>query len=345
MTSTITNSGTKADGSTSTVTLGNAKTGTTNSVTLAGTVDVMNVNGGTGNDTITLSTGSSDYSGGTFALGAGTDKVDFTAQDGIKTDANGVAINLGSSTLTFSDTGSTTVAAGKAVEYDGSSAAAKAVASGYSFTLSDVESVVGTNSADYIVANAGGSTIAGGDGIDTIVLGAGSDTYVFAATGAGNDNDVIGAFTAGATNGDVMDFNAFLAASATISDKSGGTAGIQAHTYATAATKLTDVALDNNVVMVVASTGTLVDTVGEINAIIGLVGTGTATTDELIDVAASKSGVIIAVDAGDTDAYVYYVANDSTAAVIDSEIVAVGTITLSTAYVDGVFTTDNFVVV
>jgi hypothetical protein len=187
--STLTQAGTAGDGSVSTVSLGNAKTGEVNALTVTGIVDTLNITGGTGADTVVLAQ-AQNLATGTVALGSGTNILSFAGTTG------GVAVNLGSSTVTFTDTGSTTVAAGRAVGFDNASASSKVVtgAAGFNLTLSGISEVVGTASADYIVANAQGTTITGGGGNDTIVLGAGNDKVVF-GTAATNGSDTIMNFT------------------------------------------------------------------------------------------------------------------------------------------------------
>ena len=215
LTSTIDNNSTAGDGATSTVSLGNAASGANNSLTFTGTVDNLNVTGGTGTDTVKID--AHTVKGGTIALGTGTDTIDFS------TTADGVAVNLGSTTKTMSDTGSTTVGAGHAVKYDASSDSAKVVSDGFNFTVSGISKVVGTGNDDYIIANAEGTTITGGAGADTIIGGAGVDKIVFADTAAHNGADTITGFTAGSTTGDILNISAFLGAA--IDTKAGHAAG------------------------------------------------------------------------------------------------------------------------
>lgn len=188
LTSTITNAGTAGSAQTSAVVLGNAASGKTNAITMDGTVDTINITGGTGKDTVAFG-GSDAIKNGTIALGAGTDdSVDFSGL--AITNSKGLAMNFSSSTVTFGSgyANSTTLASGKvaaydAANYDGSSTAANTaiVASGQNFTVSGVESVVGTGVADYIAVSNTGMSVTGGAGADKIVLNAGVDTVVFGA--------------------------------------------------------------------------------------------------------------------------------------------------------------------
>ena len=179
------------DGATSTINLGNAKSTTSNAVTLNGIADTVTVNGGTGTDTVAFKSGvDNKVLSGTFALGDGaSDAVDFTQYDAIGTSGyDGLAINLSSATVTF-DAGTATevtLATGKVTGYDddAASTAKNLDTIGSNFTLSGVEIVTGTAKADYIVASNTGSTIDGGDENDTITLGAGVDTIVLKTGGS-----------------------------------------------------------------------------------------------------------------------------------------------------------------
>ena len=178
--STIVNAATVGDASTSTVTLGNADTATiatkVNTISFDGTVDNIVVNGGTGSDTVNfVATNATKV--GTFALGDGTDTVDFTNISFIgSTPGTGVAINLSAAAVKFdADTvNETSVAIGGVEEYS-STATKKVIADGFDYNLSGVEVVIGTAGVDYIVANGAGTTISGGLETDTIVLGSGDD--------------------------------------------------------------------------------------------------------------------------------------------------------------------------
>ncbi|MDB9719395.1 hypothetical protein OAA66_00850 [Planktomarina temperata] len=218
LTSTITNAGTTGDGGTSTINLGNAASGNTNSVTIAGTIDNLVINGGTGNDTVAFAA-TNDTASGTIALGTGTNTVDFTEVDTVSslTDTstdNGIAINLSASTVTF-NTGTayvSTIASGKATGYDANGdedhatqTSTQIVGDDFMYSLSGVTSVVGSDKADYIAANSTGTTITGGAGADTIVLGAGADTVIFNSSAT---TDTVSGFT---TNSDKLNVDGVLA--------------------------------------------------------------------------------------------------------------------------------------
>lgn len=221
LTSTITNAGAVGGGTTSTINLGNAIAGKSNAITLKGAVDTIVVNGGTGDDTISFTNNDNEFKVGTISLGTGNNKVDFTNVKTLSTTTdgstdNGIAINLGSSTLTFdsAQTYTTSVASGKAVAYDATgdennatSTSTKVVSGGFSYSLSGVTEVVGTGKADYIVANSTGTKITGGAGADTLILGAGVDTVITGSLAA--DADTISNFTKGS---DKLDLSAPLTA-------------------------------------------------------------------------------------------------------------------------------------
>jgi hypothetical protein len=218
LTSTITNNDTlNSVNSSTTVSLGAKDSSTTNAVTILGQVDNLTVNGSEGQDTITLgnSTTAATINEANIALGGGTDTLDLTNLNGIQATANGAVINLSSSAQTV---GNKTVSAGHIMEYDGTNA----LDNGYNFTVSGLDKVVGTNSADVIYAANTGTTIDGGDGNDTITLGAGTDTVKFdtatvnpnatpasASTTNNNGDDDIKNFV----DGDKLDFSALIGSS------------------------------------------------------------------------------------------------------------------------------------
>ena len=186
----VDNNAISKDGATSSIVLGNAKSGKANVVNLEGTADTVNVTGGSGADTLQFVSAVNVILDGTFSMGGGTDTVDFTNIDATGDNASshtGLVINLGSSAVSF-DAGTavaSSVAASTVAQYDDNAAStvANVDAKGSTFTLNDVENVIGTANADYIVANATGTHITGGAGADTIVLGAGADTVSVADDG------------------------------------------------------------------------------------------------------------------------------------------------------------------
>lgn len=329
LTSTITNVGTKGSAQTSTITLGKG----TNAITVGGTVDTLNVTGGAGNDTLILSNSTGDISGGTLSMGGGTDTVNFAALDGVASDTNGIAVNLGSTAVTL---GTTSLAALNAAEYDGT----KKATSGYSFTLNDIEAIVGTDSADYIVANAAGTTITGGDGADKIYGGAaadvitagngsdtivltsgGRDTVIFggtAITSAGGNADTITGFAFGSTTGDVLQF---------------GSTFLKANTFNSG--NITSIASGTNNGMSANDGDILVVT----TALTGASGSAAIATlvggTSGFSVAGNQDVVIVAADGSDT--YIWYVNDTLDTTVTDvtgGDIVLIGTLS-GTAAVTG----------
>jgi len=214
LTTTIANDEAKATG-TSTISLGAKDATTVNQVTLDGYTGKVTVNGSAGKDTIidqadgnladtsTVVVNSSDI----FTGSAGDDTISyaghaFTDTDTLATNeatANGMAVNLSSSTVTFytgtstdsadknKDAGMSTLASGKAAQYDsgatGADADEKAIlAGGETDTLSGFETVIGTAVNDYLIASSTGTTLdAGSDGADYLIGGAGNDTMVMGA--------------------------------------------------------------------------------------------------------------------------------------------------------------------
>ena len=307
----ITNNGTAGDGSTSTVSLGNAKSGQSNVVTFTGTVDTINVTGGTGVDEIAITT--TNVKNGTISLGTGADQLSIT--DG----ANGVAINLGSTTVTF-DSGTsnaTTVAAGKALEYS-ATGDKKVIDNGFDFTVSGVTKFVGTAQADYIVANAEGTTITGGAGADKIVLNAGADTVVFASTAANNGNDTITGFEFGAGK-DKLNLDAFLTAAAAFYEV--GTAGTAIANDGVAATSTAAIALANIDKKVVLVTTADISTQVVDEATLFAAGKAFAAEDTT-----AYSSVLLVGETSGTDGVKVYYVNDGTNA-DDMTITLVSTLT------------------
>ena len=198
---------------TSTVTLGAAKTGTTNALTIDGATDVLNVTGGTGTDTVAFAGTDDHLTSGTINLAGGSaDAIDLTNIVGsLSATTEGVVINASNAAVAF-DTGqtyATSAAASSIAEYSDAGGTAKDVSTtDFSVVISGIEKFTGTADADYFIASNTGSTFTGEAGADTIVLGAGSDTVIFDATATGNGADTITGFTSGA--GDKLDFDAFL---------------------------------------------------------------------------------------------------------------------------------------
>ena len=193
LTSTITNTSTLGDAETSTISLGNATSGNSNVLTIDGTVDTLNITGGTGTDTVAFdATGTDSLKAGTISLGGGSsDAVDFTNLDAVGTGTTiGLAMNFSSSTIYFGQgsANQTSIASGTVAEYESSyyagstTATNKAIiADGASLTVSGVEILTGTANDDYIALANTGMTVNIGGGVDTIIADAGVDTIVITA--------------------------------------------------------------------------------------------------------------------------------------------------------------------
>lgn len=202
LTAVVSNTDSDSITTSSSISLGAKDANTQNTVTVAGTVDTLTVNGSGGKDTITLGTSSTTdkFQTATISLGAGADTLDVSNLDPYATDSDsddGVAANFGSSSHTFTETDSannTSVAANTVVQYD-HDAAKKVVADGFKITTSGVDKFVGTDNNDYIIANSTGMTIDGGAGNDIIEGGAGNDVIRGGAgidnISAGNGDDII----------------------------------------------------------------------------------------------------------------------------------------------------------
>ena len=224
---------------TSTISLGASSAAKVNTITLDGYTNKVTVNGSAGIDTVidatdgnlqdgtTVVVNSSDtFSGSTgsadvisYAGHAHTDSTTLAQNEGA---ANGMAINLSSSTVTFytgttfttavSSAGTSTLAAGKAAQYDsgatGADAGEKAIITGGEMdTLSGFEKVIGTAASDYINVAATGMTVTGGAGADYIVAGAGVDTIVHGTSVAATD---VTGVTATVIAGDTITFGSGL---------------------------------------------------------------------------------------------------------------------------------------
>jgi hypothetical protein len=195
--------------------------------------------------------------------------------------------------------------------------------------------LTGTSGVDAITGGALADTITGGDGVDTLDGGAGDDTFVFAATGALNDADLITV-----TGGDVFNFNALLAASASVANGTSSSLYVSPTSSALAASAAS-AAIDvtNSVLVVNQALSTANDTATEIAGYLADEGAWDA-----IGVDASKNAVIIQGTDGGTTMRVWFIENDATAAVSSGEITLVGTITTPTDMIDALGAA-NFVLV
>ncbi len=347
LTATITSHEVKGSTATNTISLGAKAASTVNTITLVGFTGGTTVNGSIGKDTIvnsdggdvlgTPTTNSNDvYSGGdgvdTLSYAGNThDALSGTGGAGATTD--GYAMNFTGSQITFdvtpaaSATNITYLAANTVAQYDStatSSAATTAgniVAGGETDSVSGFESVIGSAQADHIAVSNTGMTVQGGDGDDIIVLNAGADTVVFEDTAANNNADTINGFAAGAS-GDVLNFDAFLGASAAFLD-AGSTTISGAIDGTNAGAETTGTAIAGKVVLI--DTGTIADA----TALAGFIGKEAAAIDDKLLLANAGKAVVLLGDVNGTgtgDYLVYYVVGDDTN-VEDSEVITlVGTL-------------------
>jgi len=225
LTTVITNDELKTIGTT-TVNLGAKDASTVNSVTLAGYVGKVTVNGSAGKDTIVdkgqgidAAAANTVNSSDIFAAGNGVDTISYTTHTSTNDASNGMAINLSSSTVTFGSgsANETTLAANTAAEYDatyylGSTTSTEKaiVLNGELDTITGFENVTDSAKDDAIYLGAAAGTIistggddryTGGDSGDTFTMSTfltsadvidgagGSDTLTYTDQGATTDLD------------------------------------------------------------------------------------------------------------------------------------------------------------
>lgn len=201
-----------------------------------------------------------------ITAGSGTDN-QLTMKDYIDASAH-----TGSRTLVGGDQADTFYGSEKADTIWGGGAAADTIYGGDGGDLiygDDGTGTVAGDGADVLKGDAGADTIYGGTGADVITGGSGNDvligggdadTYVFAGTAADNGIDTIelglGAGTASATLEDVLDFTGFMPVYSLLSETmSDGTSTVDAD-------------ITNKVALYEASSAGLVDSAGEIAALI-----------------------------------------------------------------------------
>jgi Ca2+-binding RTX toxin-like protein len=191
--------------------------------------------------------------------------------------------------------------------------------------------------ADTVNGGTGNDTITGGTGNDSLTGGSGSDTFVFEATS--NGSDTITDFTVG-TDGDVLNLDAALGASAAVANSASG--GVYVSPTATAlATEGTSIAVGNRVLIINSGTTatTAYDTAAEVGALLADGGAWDA-----VDFAINTTGFLLVAANDGTRMLLIQVTNDGTAAVVESEITIVGTITIGADGIDGLVA-GNFVLV
>jgi len=193
------------------------------------------------------------------------------------------------------------------------------------------DNINGGDGADTITGGAGDDTINGGTGADADALtgGGGSDTFVFQAATANNGTDTISDFAVGATasGGDVLSFDPFLDASATVANGTSGGKFVSPTTSALAA-QGTPVGFTNKA-LIIKTTLTAVDTAGEVAAL-----TVTGQALDAVDLAVNKKGVLIFGENDGTTLIVYGVTNNGTAAIATGEVVKLATITATADAID-----------
>jgi Ca2+-binding RTX toxin-like protein len=192
---------------------------------------------------------------------------------------------------------------------------------------SAANTITGSGQVDQIDGGAGDDTINGGAGDDVLTGGAGSDTFVFASTAAANNADTITDFTSGAA-GDVLNFDAFLGATAAFLD-AGSTTISGAIGATNAGAETTGTSISGKVILV--DTTAVADTTALATVISADDDNGNAAAeidDKLLLTDGQKAVVLLGdVDSTGTGNYlVYYVVGTDTA-VDDSEtITLVGTL-------------------
>jgi hypothetical protein len=164
------------------------------------------ITGSSKNDTIVATTGGDIMDGG-----AGTDTLDLSGLDNVANvegtstgTTTGVVLNLGATAVTntaiLTATGDytadsvTSVSGGTLAYLFNASASTNSAVTG---TVSNIETVIGSDLGDYIVASSGGTTITGGTGNDYLVGGVGVDTFGGLATANQSTAASANTFTAG----------------------------------------------------------------------------------------------------------------------------------------------------
>ncbi|MCV6588641.1 MAG: hypothetical protein OIF57_06390 [Marinobacterium sp.] len=176
-----------------------------------------------------------------------------------------------------------------------------------------------------ITAHADGSRIFGTSSVDNIILGAGADTVVFAASAAANGTDSIANFTAGATTADVLDFGHFISVVNTTQVGDGTDETLIAATD-------TVVTIDNSSADIAGKDYGNAD----FAELFGATGGNAAFLDEANGTAGANSKNVVIIR-GQDETQIYYVENDSDAAIVAGEVTLVGVLSGTT----GAMTADN----
>ncbi len=250
------------------------------------------LDGGTGTDTLTVIR-SSPLGGIVVDLSSTVDQITFF------NGANNTAVQKGFESIDLSQ-----YTGGFGSDVTGSSLANSITGTSMSDAIS------GGAGNDTIIGGAGNDTLTGGEGSDSITGGAGNDTIiltettaatdrvVFADTAANNGQDTITGFHAGGTNGDVLDFSAFISSLGTL--EGAGAAGSGALDYLTAGAAVTGTSISNKVFLFQGTDTTAIATLID----------STASANKLALANGEKAIVLLANGALDANAKtfsIYYV--------------------------------------
>ena len=200
---------------------------------------------------------------------------------------------------------------------------------GMTYTVAEATAGVGgADAADSISGGTGADVIYGGSGADTIVGGTEADRIIFSATAVSNGADAITEFTAGSA-GDVLDFGLFLA-TVSVENATDATTGVYVTPTDTAlaADGAATILISDDVYFIQQTSIASYDTASEI--VVAMTTGGTAAWDA-VRVGASTNAVIVVADASATTGYIYFIENNSTAAIATGEVTLIGTITNGTA--------------
>ena len=271
----------------------------TEAFTITGSAGVDTITGGAGGDSISAGGGND------IIVGAQND----TLLDG---GANTDTLHIGAN---FDDTGN-----GQIVNIENVLLTATANVNLASQT--EVLNITGSAGADTITAGSANDFVRGGGGADTLALSAGGDdTIRFEATAATNGVDIITGFDAGAS-GDIINLN-LTGITAGLEAGAGFSGTITAYVHNDSGQNDDNDSLSNRVAVV--ATGSTFTTANSTSQIANLFnGSGV----DPFSLAASQKGVLLTGSAGSQTVYVWFIENDGTTAVIDTEVRHVATITL-----------------
>lgn len=236
-------------------------TAQTVSITAAGEVDLLTIDGGTetlniisddGNDTEAEAVGDINA-----IAGAGLETIVVTGDDDL--DLDGVSVATVTTFNASAANGNITYTSANATE----------------------ATITGGSEDDTLTGGAGDDTITGGDGNDILDGDGGDDVYVFAATGAANGTDTI-TFVVGED-----DLN--VAAMGTFTVEQNGALGTAINEFSSAATS--DVNITGKIVLLNDATPANVDGFGDIAALID-------TANNVFSITAGGKAIVIAGDAG-----------------------------------------------